>query len=193
MEICTCRLFWCILVFEEKIEWLWIITFFSIDWFLTVNSGSRKRFIIGQGEWIRRYFKCGYHLITWQKSVRVLNKTPLTFNWISRHLVHESPFWWEGHGSSFVVDASVVFQRIPSEYSLLHLFCPVYGRKIKHSNVFWQFKKIIEKITLMLKNLNESACLIAIYLIFLQKRKKNEYFVNGLLIQSNPPCAMTVT
>ena len=105
-------------------------------------------------------------------TIRVLNKTPLTFNWISRHLVHESPFWWEGHGSSFVVDASVVFQRIPSEYSLLHLFCPVYGRKIKHSNVFWQFKKIIEKITLMLKNLNESACLIAIYLIFLQKSKK---------------------
>ena len=100
-----------------------------------------------------------------------LEQTPLSFNWISRHLVNESPFWWMGHGSSFVVDASVVFQRIPSEYSLLHLFCSVYGRKIKHCSDFWQCKKGIEKITFMLKNLYESACLTAIYLIFLQNSK----------------------
>ena len=100
-----------------------------------------------------------------------------------------------GHGSSFVVDASVVFQRIPSEYSLLHLFCSVYGRKKSNIAVIsHSVKKGIEKITFMLKNLYESACLTAIYLIFLQNSKKNDYFVNRFMKvkRSNPPCAMTV-
>ena len=106
-----------------------------------------------------------------------LEQTPLSFNWISRHLVNESPFWWMGHGSSFVVDASVVFQRIPSEYSLLHLFCSVYGRKKSNIAVIsHSVKKGIEKITFMLKNLYESACLTAIYLIFLQNINKKWLF-----------------
>ena len=68
---------------------------------------------------------------------------------------------------------------------------------VENSNIaviFDYLKKGIEKITLMLKNLYESACLTAIYLIFLQNSKKNDYFVNRFMKvkRSNPPCAMTV-
>ena len=83
-------------------------------------------------------FMCLY-LCLYMNEIRSDHKVNITIQIIAFvnfyfWITNESPFWLGGHGSLLVVPANVVFHWMSSENSLLHLFCSVFDRQIRHLN-----------------------------------------------------------
>ena len=74
-------------------------------------------------------------------------------------IFNESPFWLGGHGSLLVFPASVVFHWMSLEISLLHLFCSVFDRQIRHKKWFWKFENNLnDQISFIFYNIDGSYC-----------------------------------